>query len=218
MTGDELLERVHSAFAPLLDKIQETPTYNQLKDRFDGLSLGGQRAVVGGAIALGFLLVLSIPYGWYSDSEVAVEEFNLKRETLRDLFKTTKELNEAPNIPVPPAVESLRMDIETRLHEYDVLPEQILNISARSGSSSRLIPSQRATGSVIAELKKLNLDQIVQIGTSLSRFGTAVKLTGVRVNANAEEAGYFDVTYTLATLAVPDLNSNDDSSGPRGNK
>lgn len=218
MTVEDLFEQIQSALQPVLDKVQETPTYNQLKDRFDGLSLTGQRGVVAAAIIFSFLIVLSIPYGWYSDSETTVEEFNLRRETLRDLFRTSKELSDTPSIPVAPSAEALRMDLENRLRELDVLPEQIINVSANESSSSRLIPHQRSSGGLTAQLKKLNLDQIVHIGTALSQMGVAVKLTGLRIEANAEEAGYFDATYTVATLDVPDLNSPEESSSKKGRR
>lgn len=207
MTGEDLKEQLLSALRPVLEKIEETPAYGQLKDRFDGLSPGGQKGVIGGLIALGFLIVLSVPYGWYSETAAMVDEFDSRRQTLRDLFKVSRELGDIPNIPTPPAVESLRMDLENRLRGFDVLPEQIGNIMVTAGSTSRLIPADRAAGGITAVLKKLNLDQIVSVGSALSAMNPSVKLTGLKVEASPEEQGYFDVTFKLTSLKVPDLSA-----------
>lgn len=207
MTADDLKEQVLSALRPVLEKIEETPAYGQLKDRFDGLSTTGQKGVIGGLIALSFLIVLSVPYGWYSDTATTVEEFDSRRQTLRDLFKVSRELGDIPNIPTPPPVESLRMDLENRLRGFDVLPEQIGNIMVTAGSTSRLIPAERAAGGITAVLKKLNLDQIVSVGSALSSLNPSVKLTGLRVEASPDEQGYFDVTFKLTSLKVPDLSA-----------
>lgn len=207
MTTDELSEKISGALRPILEKIEETPAYGQLKDRFDGLSPGAQRGVIGGAIALAFLLVLSVPWGWYSETQESVAEFESRRQTLRDLYKVSKEVAEIPNIPPAPPMESLRMDLESRLRGFDILPEQITSMTVSAGSSSRLIPGERAAGGITAVMTKLNLDQIVGVGTVMSNLGTAVKLTGVKITANAEEAGYFDATYKLTAMRVPDLSA-----------
>lgn len=212
--GDDLKEQVLNALRPVLEKIEETPAYGQLKDRFDGLSTNAQKGVIAGGIVLAFVIVLSIPFGWYSDTQFTVEEFDSRRQTLRDLFKVTRELGDVPNIPAPPAVESLRMDLENRLRGFDVLPEQIAGINVSSTSTSRLIPAERSSGGITATLRKLNLDQIVGIGTVMSNLGTSVKLTGMRVEAS-DEAGYFDVTYKLTALRVPDLNAPAAPAGGR---
>lgn len=214
--GDDLKEQVMSALRPVLEKIEETPAYGQMKDRFDGLSPQAQKGVIAGGIVVAFLIVLSIPFGWYSDSQLMVEEFDSRRQTLRELFKVSRELGDIPNIPSPPPVESLRMDLENRLRSFDVLPEQIAGITATGSSTSRLIPAERSSGGITATLRKLNLDQIVGIGTVMSNLGASVKLTGLRIEANSEEAGYFDVTYKLTALRVPDL--NDPTPPPAGGR
>ena len=75
-------------------------------------------------------------------------------------------------------------------------------------SSSRLLPTEKSSGSLTIKLAKLNVQQVVEAGTQLSRLSSAVKLTALQMTANHEDQRYFDVTYQLTALAVPDFSAS----------
>jgi hypothetical protein len=99
-----------------------------------------------------------------------------------------------------------------------LIPEQIKSIDL--GGSSGLIPADRASGSVVVNVWKLNLRQAVDIGTRLTNINPSVKVTAVQMTANSEDKRYYDVVYRMTALAVPDLSAppEEEPTPARGGK
>ena len=53
------------------------------------------------------------------------------------------------------------------------------------------------------KLAKLNLKQIVDIGSSLVALSESVKMKDLAIIANATDTRYYDVTYQLYSLNIP---------------
>lgn len=203
---DDLKEQAQTLAIKLGDRIQDLPAYQKAKDRFDALSYQAQKGVVVGGAVLLWLAVLAVPFSWYSQSQEGVTAFEERRSVIRELLKVSREAAEVPAIPPAPPVETMKSDLEMRLKSANLLPDQIKAIDAGPGSSS-LIPSDRSSGGLTVNLWKLNVRQIVDVGTQLSRLSPSVKLTGVDMVTNKDDKAYFDVTYRLVALAVPDLSA-----------
>ncbi|MBX2989274.1 MAG: hypothetical protein KF802_15405 [Bdellovibrionaceae bacterium] len=206
MTTDDLKEQLLVTWNRIAERVQETPVYNQLKERFDGLSPSMQKIVVviGGVLA--WFLIISVPWSWYSDSSTLVEGFEERRSVIRELLKVSREAADVPPLMPSPPIESLRSDVESRLRGANLTPEQIKAIDL-GGGGSQLIPNERSLGSLSISLWKLNIRQVVDVGTQLSRLNPSVKLTGTDIAANREDNHYFDVVFKLTALAVPDLSA-----------
>lgn len=206
MNLDDLKEQLQGLARKIGDTLEEQPTYVQLKERFDSLSPRMQKLTILGACVLGWLIILSIPWGWNSNAQLSVETFESRRALIRDLLKISREAAEVPNIPPAPPLESLRGDIEGRMRSVNLLPEQIKSIENAS-STSRLLPAEKSTGSVTITLSKLNVQQVVEAGTQLTRLSPSIKMVGLQMRSNTEDRRYFDVTYRLTALLVPDLSA-----------
>lgn len=204
MAMEDIKEQLLVAWNRVADRVQEMPLYTQLKERFDGLAPSMQKVVV---IALGALLwfiVMMVPLSWYQESQDSVTAFDERRSVMRELMKVSREAQDVPPLMPAPPVESLRADIESRLRSANLVPEQIKNIEVGGGASS-LIPADRSIGSVLVNVWKLNIRQVVDVGTQLSRLNPSVKLTSTEISANKDDNHYFDVVFKLTALAVPDL-------------
>lgn len=208
MNFDDLKEQLLSLFRRIAERIQDTPAYGQLKDRFDGLSPSMQRLTVFAGVVLAFLIVLSIPLSWHGESKTAMDDFDQRRNVIRELLKVSREAAEVPDIPTSPPVETLKGDVQARAKQANLLDEQIKSIETVSASGG-LVPSDKSAGGLVVTLWKLNLRQLVDVGTQLSHISPSVKMTGVEIAANKEDGHYFDVIYRLTALAVPDLSSTD---------
>lgn len=215
MNLDDLKEQFQALGQKISDQLQEVPVFVQLKERFDGLTPASQKMVVFGGIVAAWLFVLSIPWGWKSESGYYVENFETRRTLIRDLLKASREAAQVPNVPPAPPDETLRVDVESRLQSMNVGPEQIASIETSTGGSN-LIPADRSSGLLDVNLKKLNVQQVVQAGTQLSRISPSVKMTAIEMIANKEDARYYDVKYRLIALAVPDLSVTDDEAPAGG--
>lgn len=206
MTADDLKESLLSTARRIGERIQDTPAWAQFKDRFDGWSPAMQRLAVLSIVLAAFLIVLMLPWSWYGESQEVVDTFEERRNVIRELLKVSREAGDVPDIPMAPPVDSMRADLQARLKEASLIEDQIKGIDA-SSSSSRLIPADKTESGLQISLWKLNVRQVVQVGTMLSRLSPSVKLTDIEMQANKEDARYFDVIFRLVSLAVPDLSA-----------
>lgn len=226
MNLDDIKDNLKSQLSQTWSRIEESSAYNQLKDRFENLSPSQQKLVAVGAGVFVALMLISVPYSYYSTSNEHIATFQEKRALIRELLKVTRESSEVPDIQPPPSADMLRNTIDMQLKAASLLPEQVKGISVSAADTS-LIPRSLLDGGLQVSLAKLNLRQIVDIGYNIQRLGQGVKMNAVHIAANAEDPKYFDVEFKVVTLAVPHASteSSESESGggsgsirPKGNK
>jgi hypothetical protein len=201
MNLDDLKDKLSTELRATWDRIQESGTYNQMRDRYENMTPAMQQLTMYGGIAVVALMVLSIPYGYFNGSSEAVGEFEGKRMTIRELLKVSREAAEVPAIPQAPSVDMLRGSIDSTIKAANLLPEQIKGTQSSTGSN--LIPANLSEGGLQIHLAKLNLRQVVDLGYKFSNFSPSVKMADMTMTANREDNRYFDVVYKLVALAVP---------------
>lgn len=220
MNIEDLKDNLKSQFNQSWSRIQESSTYNQLLDRFENLSPSAQKLTLMGAGALLALIVISIPYSYYSQSTEHVMVYEDKRSLIRELLKVTRESSEVPDLPSAPSAEILKSNIENQLRSANLLPEQMKSIEVIT-AETRLIPRGLLEAGLKISLSKLNLRQIVDIGYNIQAVSPSVKMSDMNLIANAEDPRYFDVEMKLVTLAVPQVHVDaepDEEAGPKGRK
>ncbi len=205
MNLDDLKDSLKSQFSQIFARIEESSFYNQMKDRFENLTPSHQKLTLMGAGALAALVVISIPYSYYSTSSDYIFEFEEKRQLIRELLKVTRESSEVPDIPTAPSGEILRSTIENQLRMANLLPEQMRSLDV-TAAETNLVPKNLLETGLRVSLAKLNLRQIVDIGYNIQNISTSVKMNDVNISANNEDPQYFDVEFKLVTLAVPQFN------------
>lgn len=199
----QILEQLKELGVKINQQVQDSPAFNQLKDRYENLSPSGQKMVVlFGALLIVFVL-LFIPLTNLSVSQSLMSGFEEKRNLVRELYKTYRESSANPNIETPPTLMVLRSSVESIIERAELLPEQKIGIR-EVAAEGRLIPQTMLSGVLDIQLAKLNLKQIVDIGTSLVAISNSVKMKDLSVIANREDTRYYDVTYKLYVLKVPD--------------
>jgi hypothetical protein len=203
MNFDDLKEKLLSIYHKVWDKIQESATYIQLRDRYESLPPLQQKFVLIGVGVLIGAIILSIPYGNLSKSGEHVTEFEEKRQLIRDLLKVSREASDVPNIPPAPNMDSLKASIESEIQNAHLVPEQIGGVAPLT-EVSPLVPANLTQGGYQVTLSKLNLNQIINIGYQLQSISSSVKLKDIMVSANGEDPRYFDIVYKLIALAVPE--------------
>ncbi|WP_413587289.1 hypothetical protein [Bdellovibrio sp. HCB274] len=201
MNLEDVKDRLSSEFRATWDRIQESGAYNQMRDRYENMTPSMQKLTIYGGIALATLMVLSIPYGYFSGSSEAVGEFEGKRMTIRELLKVSREASEVPAIPQAPSMDAIRGTVDNMIQAAHLLPEQIKGTQSTGGSG--LIPTNLSEGGLQISLAKLNLRQIVDLGYKFSNISPSVKMADMSMTANREDNRYFDVVYKLVALAVP---------------
>ena len=128
MTADELKEMVVGRGKEIWSKIEESSSYNQLKDRYDSLPPTQQKVVFWGSIATLVLIVLYIPFTFLQSSWAFEEEFVIKRDLIREMYRVQREVGEAPQVPIPSSPEAIRQTVDGYIKSSGFLPEQIKSL------------------------------------------------------------------------------------------
>lgn len=215
MNLDDLKDKLASDARVTWERIQESGAYNQLRDRYENMSPPMQKLTVVGSVALIAFLVLSIPYGYYTQSQEHVSEFERKRMTIRELLKVSRESSDVPQIPQAPSIDMLRSNIENQIKNANLLPEQVKGTEVID-STSKVVPKNLTEGVLQVSLAKLNLRQALDLGHQFQSINPSVKLKDLVMTANREDTRYFDVVYKLVALAVPAAPEVPAEPPPRG--
>lgn len=201
---DDLKERITSLFNQTKESIQESSAYNQAMDRFQNLTPPQQNLTLIGSALFTLLIILYFPFSSWLVSTDNVVDFEAKRGLIRELLQTTKEASEAPMIPPAPPVSQLRSIIDGQIKAAHLLPEQIKGIDIVE-PNSKLIPKSLSEGAIKIQLSKLNLRQIVSIGSRFQSVSPSVKVKDLMIEANREDNRYFDLIMTFIALKVPSI-------------
>jgi len=202
MNLDDIKDNLKSQLGQIWSRVEDSAFYNQMRDRFENLTPTHQKLTLMGAGALLALLVISIPYSYYSESATHVGTYEEKRALIRELLKVTRESSEVPDLPIAPSADSLKGTIEGQLHMAKLLPEQMKGIEVMAADTG-LIPKGLLESGLRVSLAKLNLRQIIDIGYNIQSISPSVKMSSMNVTANSEDPRYFDLEMKLVTLAVP---------------
>ncbi len=212
MNLDDLKERFTSEAKMLWERVEESSTYNQLRDRYENMTPSMQKLSVVGASALVALIVLSIPYSYFSQSTAYEQEFESRRSTIRELLKVSRESSEVPALQQAPSTEALRALIDSQIQNAHFLPEQIKGTEVIS-ETTRLVPQNLTAGMVQVRLAKLNLRQVLDFGYQMQSLNPSVKVKDMVMTANREDSRYYDVLFKLVALAVPNITGEEEAGG-----
>jgi hypothetical protein len=212
MNLDDLKERFTSEAKMLWERVEESSAYNQLRDRYENMTPSMQKLSVVGASALVALIVLSIPYSYFSQSTAYEQEFESRRSTIRELLKVSRESSEVPALQQAPSTEALRSLIDSQIQNAHFLPEQIKGTEVIS-ETTRLVPQNLTAGMVQVRLAKLNLRQVLDFGYQMQSLNPSVKVKDMVMTANREDSRYYDVLFKLVALAVPNITGEEEAGG-----
>ncbi|WP_374028228.1 hypothetical protein ACES2J_07270 [Bdellovibrio bacteriovorus] len=215
---DDLKEKLVSDARVTWERIQESGAYNQLRDRYENMTPAMQKLTLVGGVALVSLIILSIPYGKYTQSTEYVGEFESKRMTIRELLKVSRESSDVPQIPQAPSMDMIRNNIDNQIKAANLLPEQIKGTEVQENNSN-LVPKNLTEGLLQVSLAKLNIRQVLDLGYQFQSINPSVKMKDMVMTANREDNRYFDVVYKLVALAVPAAPAPEAPEPPsRGNR
>lgn len=199
---DEIRDQFKEKFTELFEKLKETELYQKGDEKYNSLSPGGQKVTRYLAALLVIFMLVFYPVSQLQVSHEFVAEFEVKRELLRDLFKTYRESSAAPALPTPPQGGELVSQVHSMLSSAQLLPQQIVNVGVIE-PEGRLIPQKLVNSVVAVQLSSVNLRQAVDIGTQLANISASVKVKDLEMSATEGKTGYFDVTYKLYAFNVP---------------
>jgi hypothetical protein len=204
MNFEDLKENLKNQWDALLARLNDNPTFQGLKDRFQSLPERTQKIVqVAGCVFL-VLIAFSIPWSTYSVSSENVEAFESKKSLVRDLLKVHREAaDSAPTFAILSASD-VKMRVEQAVTAAGLIPEQIKGTTSLP-SSGNLIKNSLVEAIIETQASQLNLTQIVNLSVALARIDGA-RMKDMLIDASSKDPRYFDVTFRL--IAFKSFQSN----------
>lgn len=199
----ELWGQISSRLEAISQRVQDTEAFQRLAEKYNSLSPQGQKAANIGFVLLLIAIALFFPGTTLMDSQNQMSTFESQRGLIKDLFRTYREATSQSGLPVPPPSDMMMNQINSQLKSAQLLPEQIISVSPGQVEGS-LIPEGLVRDVVVVSLAKLNLRQILDIGNNLNRISQTVKVKDLSIQASANMAGYFDTTFKVYALNIPE--------------
>lgn len=199
---EDLKDKLQTQLLILGDRIQESSIYIEIKDRYENLNSRMQVVVKIVVSLMVFLFLYSFIHSPLTTANENITSYQEKRELLRTLLKTSRASQDVPALPVAPAIDSIRFQLDSYFRQIGLVDSQISGIFPEV-NGGLLIPTNMSESALKVQLSKLNLKQVTDISHRLTNIAPSVKLLDLSMIANIEDARYYDVTWKLVSLKIP---------------
>lgn len=204
MAFEDLKERLRESMQESWNQLQDSPSFNTLKERYEGLSPLAQNGVVFGFIAFIAVIFLSVPLSYFDSASTAIEDFEQNRLLVRDLLKSERDSKTTPAVPPGPPAAQLTMMVQGIIQGRGLVPEQIGSVTPLPPNPAQgLAPALLQQEGLLIGIKSLNIRQITDFAFEFQRLHPAVKLTGMDVQVTEKNDHYFNVSYRLVSFSPP---------------
>ncbi len=216
MNFEDLRDRLIELKEKILNFLEEDPSVNSAKEKFETFPPLVQKTLVGCTLLVTVLSLIYIPYSFFSTAAEYEEEFNNYRSTTRELLKVgrgsgSSVLTQRGNL------ESLQQSLTSALAKFNLMDEQLQEVLLTTPTGGSLTKPPVQEEALLVRLNKLNLDQIVQISVDLQKQFRDLKMTGMSIIADASGPGYFNLQLQLSKYYLPEVEDKDDKKTPKRN-
>lgn len=199
----KMLEPIKERLLILWSQFLESSIYNSLREKFDELSSRTQKLVILGTSSLLALILLMIPYSYWSSSWDHMINFESNRSLIREFLKAVRMKQENPAFPPAVPGQVMQTRVDESLKEMSLNTDQINKVSPLdSKAAAGLIPAGVRFEGLEVELKKLNVLQIIDIGQRLQTLDPSLKMIGLSIQRTANETHYYDVNFKIISMGV----------------
>lgn len=211
-------EQFIEAFNTYKGKLEDNSTYIQIKERYENLPPQWQKTVIYVSVFLVSYFIYSIPASFVSSADDKMEFFEENRQLTRDLIRAGRIAKTVQLPPPAPSVDSLKSQMDAKLTQERVLPEQKTSTSdLKEVAAKSIVPKSIKQSGVKASMKQLNLKQVVKLGESFNKIN-GTKLMNLAIQADAKDPHYFNADYEVALFSVPQIKTENDSSKKKKSK
>ena len=201
MAFEDVRDNLKEQLRQISSNVQESSAYINLKEKYQGYSPTAQKGILAGVVALSFLLIMAVPYMFYSGSQTSMEDFESRRTLVRDLFRATREAGSLPPPPPPISSSDLQNNARNLLNGARLQAEQITGV-AETPVTVTGIPKTVEQAGILVSLSKLNLRQIVQIGHELQNIHPMARMNGLEIKANVTDPKYYDAAFKIVAFSA----------------
>lgn len=217
MNIQDLKEQLKDNLTTAWEKIQENPTFNNIKEKYEILPASTQKIMIYLSGVIAALFIALIPYSFIASSSDNVEKFEDSRDLTRQLLKSS---SLASNISLPREVssEQLKGKINRALGVVQLTDEQIESIEeSKPSQDSRFIPKDVKQVAISISLKKLNINQVIDAAHSLNNMGNNIVLLNMNLIATKEDPHYYNTNLEVRAFSFEQELKEESTKGTKRN-
>lgn len=204
MAFEGLQDKLKETWADLSSKIQESSAFNSLREKFESQPANVQKVILGAGALFAVLLVLYMPYSYLAESSQHMETFETNRTLITKLLRASRTSKEPSPLPPPMDSGSVRAMVERVLREKKLVPEQIGDMQAIPGNpGGNLVPAGVVQNGVAAQIKQLNVTQVLDIANTFQNLGPGTKLLGIDIVQTLGQTHYYDMIVRVVNFGIP---------------
>ena len=179
-------------------QLQESKSYTQIRERYEGLSDRTQKLIQYSLIFLFFLFLYSIPAGFLDSASEQMEFFSENRKLSQGIIKSLSSSPTSPSYSLPSS--QLKMEVERVLTQQSILDNQAqISISNKKIPNS-IAPSSFRKNVLKATINEINLQQAVILAEKLDEIKGS-RLVNLSMMASDKDPHFFKVDYDLVSLS-----------------
>jgi hypothetical protein len=215
---ENLQEQLKEQWADLSSKIQESQTFNNLREQFESQTPAVQKAIsIGSLVFVTFMLFYMLPFAYISQSSTNMEAFEENRELIKGLLNVSRSVKAPSPLPPPMNTGEIRGRVDGILRANRLLPDQIGDMQDIPAPAVRdMVPPSVIQNGLAFQLKKLNVSQIVSVTNAVQNMGNGVKLMGIDVVQSANQTHYYDVILRIVHFGLPAIAESSEGATGKG--
>jgi hypothetical protein len=202
MRFEDIKEQLIDTAKFYLEKIKESPYFIQLQEKYEELSPNVQKLLkYAGAFMLVYF-IFSFPLSWRNQANENIDKYQKNRKLIEDLLNVQVELQNAPDININVSGADLQAQTNEVIEKSGLGPDQIKPSTVITSAQRQFnfIPKEINYVGIEVVLSKLNLTQVLDIGTKLQNVNRSAKLIELDMQANKDDNHYYDVKFLLASF------------------
>ncbi len=201
MLFENIIEQINEYFRSIVSHVQESSTFDSLKDKFNSLSPFIQKLLITTICFLIILLTLATPIIKYQASLENMVFFEEQKKLTQKIISFQKKSKSMPSTPKEYKLADFKTKVNTLENAYSInfLPNQ-MSVSP-SKTRSKIIRSANQNNFNV-ETKKTNIDQFLALTYSVQKLNKSLLIESIELKANSENPSYFDGSITVANLFV----------------
>lgn len=202
MRFEEIKEQAIDSAKFYWEKIKESPAFIQAQEKYEELNPNIQKLIKYGAAFFIVYFIFSFPLAWRNQANENLDKYQKNRDLIEDLLNVQVEAQNAPNVNTNVSSGQLQSQATEVLDKSGLAKEQITANTLVTSAQRQFsfIPKEINYVGVQIALSKLNLTQILDIGTKLQNVNNSAKLIELDMSANKDDNHYYDVTFLLASF------------------
>ena len=200
---ENLIDQLKEKLKEVGEQIKDSGWYNELVEKYENLSPQTQKMAILGISFLGVLFILILPGGFLISSLKKGDKFSQDRLLIKELLEvgSSSQNNLLKSMTIAQVMSTARNQLAQNLAVHQIGSVGLLKLDE---FAQKFKKSNLKHEGVSVELKKINLNQVINTAHLLESISPTIKLLSVNMTADEEDPHFYNVVYKLVSILIPE--------------